>query len=969
MADRARRIPGALRMHTEIVTSRHPRATGPHAAPGGGRDYAFGRFTLQPARKRLACAGAPVMLGGRAFDLLVALVARAGEVVGHHALLAAVWPHAVVEENGLRVHMSALRKALGETPDDQYIVTVPGQGYRFVKPVRVVVSGAGAMPGATHGPALAAPSWRPAARLVGRAEAAAELERLLEGAAVVTLTGPGGIGKTALALLHAATHGTRYGDGSYLVDFTALDAPALVPAALCAALGIALERDDPLAAIGAALAPLHALLVFDNCEHVLAQAGACAAAIAAAAPRVRVLATSRVPLGAAGEAVYRLAPLALPAPDATPDCAAARAHSAIALFEERAQANASGFVLGPDNLGAVLHLCRQLDGLPLAIELAAARVEALGVGGMVARLDDMFLLLTRSRRLASPRHAALEAMLDCSYRLLDEAERAVLRRLSVFNGAFSRASALRVCAFDAVAPADVLRALPALADKSLLGREPGPAAGEALYRSLNTTRRYARLRLAASGEAQEAARRHAGDLRALFGQAPGAAADEVAWRRRHDGLGADLLAALDWAFGEGHEARLGMALCAEAPLSMIELGMLDGFRRRVETALALAAQMEVDPALEARLLATWTLASTPVLLPPDQRAAMQARLLRHAGQALAPAARTQLAGALCVGAFMAGDYARMVAASAAMAREAGAQGAGPDAQAGRLLAGRWSALGLHFQGRHREARACALQTLETCLPRGAAHLLGPVPQRVSMGMVLARGEWIEGAADMALASAREVVAMAESEHPFALGLALGLALVPVALWRGDQALALQALERLDAHARRHALGFWSAWAAQLRLALDVAAPSSPSSPISPALPADAALDPMVVEMLATVRPALLGPALLDAAGRGQQTWCDPELLRVRAERAGAGAEAQLAQAIVLAQAQGALAWELRATTSLARRWDRSGRGHAALALLDDVLARFHQGFDTADLRAAACLRAHLADALECEDAG
>ena len=947
-------------MDTDLLTFRQGREHGPHVPPSGG-DYAFGRFTLHPARKLLACAGAPVVLGGRAFDLLVTLVARAGEVVGHHALLAAVWPHAVVEENGLRVHMSALRKALGETPDDQYIVTVPGRGYRFVKPVRALAPVPCDPFGPTSGqagmaPAPApAPRWRLAMRLLGRDDAAAELERLLARSQVVTLTGPGGIGKTALALRHAATHGVHgahYGDGCHLVDFAALDDPALALAALCAALGIAHEPNDPLAAIGAALGPLHALLVLDNCEHVLAQAGAIAAAIAAVAPWVRVLATSRVPLGLEGEAVYRLAPLGLPAPDATPDCAAARAHPAIALFVERAQANASRFALEPDNLAAVLQLCRQLDGLPLAIELAAARVEALGVEGLVARLDDMFLLLTCSRRLASPRHAALEAMLDCSHCLLDEAERTVLRRLAVFHGAFSLESAVRVCAFGGLAPADVLRAVPALAVKSLLCSEPGP--GPARYRSLNTTRRYARLRLAASGEAHEAARRHAVHLRALFAQPAGEASD--------DGLGAELLAALDWAFGEGGEARLGLALCAEAPLSMIALGMLDGLRRRIETALVIAGEGHADPALEVRLLAAWTLASTPVALPPGQRAAMQARLLRHAEKmdhAPAPATRAHLASALCVGAFMAGDYARMVAASAAMARQAGQQGAGPDAQAARLLASRWSALGLHFQGRHREARVRALQTLESFMPPDAARLQGPVPQRVSMGMVLARSEWIEGAADVALARACQVVAMAESGHPYALGLALGMALAPVALWRGDEALALQALERLDAHARRHALGFWSAWAAQLRMALGA------SSQTVQTLPMEMALDPMAIEMLATVRPGLLSPAMLDAAGRGQETWCDPELLRVRAELgevgAEAGVEAKLAQAIVLAQAQGALAWELRASTSLARRWERSGRVHAALALLDGVLARFHQGFDTADLRAATGLRARLAD--------
>lgn len=506
-------------MHTESLPVA-PSAEGARVASEPGVVYRFGRFTLYPARKLLARGDCAVVMGGRAFDLLVALVMRAGEVVSHHDLVAAVWPHTVVEENGLRVHMSALRKALGESPSDQYIVTELARGYRFVKQVK-------AGPLAHAPPHSPAPTpdlgWSPllalppfgarAVRLLGREGATAELAACVARSTLVTLAGPGGVGKSALAHGHAAAHAPQYADGAHVVDFAPAADAAMVPAAIGSALGVSLQRADPVNAIGQALAGLHALLVFDNCEHVLLDVAYFAERITAAAPRVAVLATSRAPLGLPGEQVLRVPPLTLPEA-LPPNVDEALASPAIALFVERARANSSQFALAPGNLAQVVRLCQQLDGLPLAIELAAARVEALGVHGLVARLDDMFRLLTRSRRLASPRHAALEAMLDCSYCLLDGVERTVLRRLSVFQGAFLLESAVLVCAFDGVSAGAVRAAVASLAAKSLLAQDAGP--GGPHYRCLNITRRYAAARLTASGEANAVAWRHATHLRALL---------------------------------------------------------------------------------------------------------------------------------------------------------------------------------------------------------------------------------------------------------------------------------------------------------------------------------------------------------------------------------------------------------------------------------------------------------------------
>ncbi|WP_306392441.1 ATP-binding protein [Telluria beijingensis] len=443
-----------------------------------GADYTFGPFALYPARKLLVRGETPVALGGRAFDLLVALVTRAGEVVSHHELVEAVWPHAVVEENGLRVHMSALRKALGESAAERYVATVPGRGYRFVTPVRACPWDPAPHARGDWPPVFQGMRGPRLGQLVGRSAALLSLEQGLAQASVATVTGAGGCGKSALALAHARRH-----PGCHVVD--------------CAA------GEDPVAAVGDLAHARQALLVLDNCEHDL-PAAARAAQIAAATDGLTLLATSRAPLGVAGEWVLRLPPLDLPAPGAALDCAQALALPAIALFVERAAANSSRFALNPANLPYVIELCRQLDGLPLALELAAARVEALGVEGLAARLDDIFVLLTRSRRLAGPRHASLAAVFEASDRLLDEAQRTLLRRLALFDGAFAPAVALQVCAFGALAPDAVAPALAALAAGSLLETDGG---GPAYYRLLNTTRRYVRARLAASGEAGAVAQR------------------------------------------------------------------------------------------------------------------------------------------------------------------------------------------------------------------------------------------------------------------------------------------------------------------------------------------------------------------------------------------------------------------------------------------------------------------------------
>lgn len=953
-------------MHTESfpAASHSPSPTARQAHASHLRtEYVFGEFRLYPARKLLMLGERQVLLGGRAFDLLVALVGRAGEVISHQELLSAVWPASVVEENGLRVHMSALRKILGENRDEPWIVTVPGRGYSFSRPVQLRTAAAVHEAGQPWTPPSGgAAGGTRITRLIGREALSTELAGRLAGARLLTLTGPGGIGKSVLVLAHAREHRGRYADGVYSVDFATLQDAAMVNATVGTALGVSLQAGDPVAGICRALQGMRALLVFDNCEHVLQPVSDLAAHITAACKETRVLATSREPFGITAEQVLRVPPLALPGQADRLDCADALAVPAIALFVERAAANSHRFVLTNDNLPTVVDLCRQLDGLPLAIELAAARVEALGVEGLTLRLNDMFGLLTRSRRLADARHAALDAMLDCSFRLLDEVERTVLRRVSVFYAPFSLEAAVVVCADADIEPAAVLNAVLALEDKSMLTLETEQ--GVPRYRCLNITRRYAAERLRQSEEAAEVARRHASHLHTVFlGARDGIVGRSLSqWQRQYGGLSADLLAALDWSFGLGGDVLLGVELCASVPLQVIELGMIGAFCDRVEQALDRLDGMADSSAKarsETRLACMWALATTHVSLSHERRAPIAARLARMSVEAVLPDERPLVLAAMCVAAFTLGDYARIGRLAGRALRDGEGRGYRADlsAQLTQVLADRWSALSLHFRGFHRRAREHAIKTLQSGLPSGSTQALGPISLRVSMGVVLSRIDWLEGAVDAALARVLQVVSVAEDEHPLGLAMALGLGLAPVALWRGDDALARETVEKLDALARRHALSFWCDWARYLRAFLAPAGEAHDRETESPEL-GDA--PPMMLELAATVRPGLVPKDLL-AASTGT-LWCGPEASRLLAERARAGGEAPaeveagLARAFVQAQAQGALSWELRCAMSLARLWEAGDRVDEATALLGNVLARFDQGYDSTDLRQASALQ-------------
>lgn len=472
--------------------------------------YSIGDFQVRADERRLLRDGQAQALGARAFDLLLCLLQHRDRVVGKDELLASVWPGVVVEENNLTVQVSALRKLLGADA----IATVAGRGYRFtmaVLPLSAPAANASAPPAVAPAllPAPGTPTNLPAERssFIGRQREIEALQRALAEHRLVTLTGIGGAGKTRLALHVGALELGRFPDGVFFVDLAPLADPELVPQTLAAACGLT-PGDSALGTarsftdrLVAALAPRRCLLLVDNCEHLLDASAELLDRLLAGCPHLVLLATSREALGVEGERLLQVPSLAVPdatAPDQLTD--------AMHLFADRAAEVQAAFVLDALSTASVAEICRRLDGIPLAIEFAAARVAHLSVQQIAERLEDRFRLLTGGRRRIQ-RQQTLAATLDWSHDLLGAHERTVFRRLAVFAGGFALDAAEAVCSDADLPRAAVLDWLGSLAAKSLLTVGAGDA-GDTRYRLLETVRLYALDKLAAAGEVAALRSRH-----------------------------------------------------------------------------------------------------------------------------------------------------------------------------------------------------------------------------------------------------------------------------------------------------------------------------------------------------------------------------------------------------------------------------------------------------------------------------
>ena len=512
-------------------------------------EYRFGEFRLLPQEQQVLRGGAAVALTARAFSLLLVLVESAGQLLSKDVLMQNVWAGLVVEENNLAVQIGVLRKLLGADS----IVTVPSRGYRFTLNVQATAPVppkpvSGNLPVATG-------------LLLGRDADLLALHAHRQQHRLVTVVGAGGIGKSRLALAAARAEVGRWRDGVWWLELAGLRDPALLALSMAQTLGLGLQgRDAGPSALATTLAGHEALLVIDNCEHVLDAAAELVERLLQAAPGLCVLATSQEPLRLSCEQQYRLNPLDVPRDAATPD---ARSFSAVALLVSRVRAAVPQFSLSDDDLPLAIDLCRRLDGLPLAIELAAARIPMLGLRTVHDHLDERFRLLTTGSRTALPRHQTLHAALAWSHGLLDDPQRGVFMRLGVFSGGFTMALVQALCAQDGMDQWVVLEQLAALVEKSLVVLDSGPGSR---YRLLESARAYALEQLAAVGMTPMCQQHHA---LTMLGFVRGVDDANLDGALRTDEYAARMLPELDnlraayaWADGPGGDRQVAIGLAA-----------------------------------------------------------------------------------------------------------------------------------------------------------------------------------------------------------------------------------------------------------------------------------------------------------------------------------------------------------------------------------------------------------------------
>jgi non-specific serine/threonine protein kinase len=544
------------------------------------RIFELGPFRLDADAALLTREGTLTPLGPRAIRVLGTLVAHAGGYVSKAKLLDTAWPGVVVEEGNLAVQVAAIRRVLAQAPGaERWIETLPRRGYRFVGPVREL---ADERPAASDSKLTNLPEALTS--FIGREREMVEVKRLLAGKRLVTITGAGGIGKTRLAMQAAAEVVDAYGDGVWLAEFASIRDPSLVATTIAQTLGVPERAGTPATELLCAhLKSRQVLLILDNCEHLLDSCAHLVNTLLPGAKGTTILATSREPLRVAGEQTYALPPLSLPESGAKAE--AIRESEAVQLFVERVQRQLPEFELAGRS-AAVAGICTHLDGIPLALELAAARTRSLSVEQINERLGDRFRLLTSGSRTALPRQQTLRATLDWSYDLLTEDERVVLRRLSVFPGSFNVDAASAVASDAGIDGFAVIDLLSRLVERSLVVADT--SSGDTRYRMLETTRAYGLEKLAEGREIHEVKQQHARYFRDRFAPAlddwllkPGAE-----WRERYWSELDDVRAALDWALGPGGDSSIGIALAGGSGVLWSTLGFFGEAIRWFNTAIA-----------------------------------------------------------------------------------------------------------------------------------------------------------------------------------------------------------------------------------------------------------------------------------------------------------------------------------------------------------------------------------------------
>ncbi|MDH2434070.1 winged helix-turn-helix domain-containing protein [Pokkaliibacter sp. MBI-7] len=914
----------------------------------------FGAYRIYPQQRLVFDGERPLTLGKRALDILLVLLQHAGEVVSKKQLLATVWPDSSVEEISLRVHIAALRKALGDGQRGQrYIVTVPQRGYCLaVNIISETPSGTALRREQEHNlpPRLT--------RMLGRDDVLHRLLTLTPQQRLVSVVGIGGIGKTTVALRTAELLLGQFAQGIRLLDLAPLRDESAISMVLSKVLELPATHGDPLPQLYQHLQNRHMLLVVDNCEHLIDDIAALADSLLRHAPHLHLLCTSREPLNIEGEQVIRLNALAYPTTQM------AEPHTvlnfpAIQLFVERAQGCAGHFAPDAQELALVVQICQRLDGIPLAIELAAAHLSSIGLRDLLFQLQNSFRLLTQGRRTALPRHQTLRATLDWSYELLCEQAQQSLRRLSIFEGRFTLESAIAVAPWGPLSASQLLPAIAELVNKSLLNVDNSHLTLR--YYLLATTRCYARGQLQQVQEDDLAALHHANFclLQMKRARKQWEQQSDPGWRQQCEAQLNELRAAMNWALDRPLHHALAISLILESSPLWQELSLLQEYSRYLQQALSCetaARSAELTMQLQLLLgsawfhcrgdtLETWA-AFTAAHHLAEQCQHRMGQLQAISGQMTINLSRSDYRAGLQQGQqFEKLNWQREPVVW--------------------ITSRRLQALALHYAGQQRQARQL-LDSIGSQLPDQHApcyvtHNLGvQYDLHVATLTLQARILWLQGLTEQACQVATLALERATRiDHATSICYTLCMAGFVIAFHNGKHPLAIQRLTLLAQLTHRHTVVFFQNWVPYYqRLYLPLVDSHGPY-PQPPQPPAT-----MIGEFIATLRASFASPALLERAERGLTGWATAELLRVKADHllsqpaADADtAEQVLTRALQIAREQGALIWELRSATSLAELWHSQGRQADAYELLAPVYGKFSEGFATPDmLRVGALLQ-------------
>ncbi|MEG3086904.1 ATP-binding protein [Sphingomonas sp. PB4P5] len=929
----------------------------------------FDAFRMFPARRLLLVGDEPVLLGGRAFDILVTLVRAAGSVVSKEDLLARAWPGVFVQDGSLRVQIAGLRKLLRDGQDGRrLILNNAGRGYSFAAPVSLQVqSGKQISGGSQHAPVYELPIVL--TKVFGRETSIDHLTAALPAHRFVTIVGPGGIGKTTVALMAAAAVQGACRAGAIFVDFAPINDPALVPSALASALGLPVKSGNPVPDLVAALRDKQLLVLMDNCEHVIEAAAALAEEILSRASQIQILATSREPLRAKGERVHRLGTLESPPANSNLTAEEAMVFPAVQLFVERTNAALGGFQLRDADASEVGEICRRLDGIALAIELATAQVGTLGISGVAAALHDRFALLNKGLRTATPRHRTLSAAFDWSYDMLSPETQGAFRRLSVFKGGFTQEAAHAVAADGAKSETETARLIGALIATSLVTAEVTGASPS--YRLLESARAYGSERLRDEGEQEEVARRHAEFFLDYFQSASVRSTgwSSMQWVGAYKAQLDNLRAALDWS-SSASEWRLRDALTAAAVPLLTHLSLTEECRIRVEAALTDRPDgFAPEEHCEMQLLAGLGMSLLYTRgAGPDANNAWLACLAAAERNGDTDYQLRALAG-LWSASFNEG---KMEAVRRLRSRFENVVGDPPSIE-NALHGQRMRGMEMFYQGRFVEAGVDLQRVYE-----GYSNEVGSMDvlrfrtdQMVLACVNYSKTLWLQGFPDKSRnIAAQSVEAAKVINHDISLTYALALAACRISIITGDYINAENYIDQLFRRATMDRTGPWKYFAQCWKGTL---LSRQGSAPEAVEMLSDALLGvpegsfgmhqtrflgelayatAQVGEVncgLAKIRRAI------EICDRLEERWFLAELLRLEGEilliqgtPSYALAEKCFSNAMELAKRQGALSFELRIASSLVRLGiaDGSGKGRDVLT---QVHGRFVEGFGTIDL--------------------